>query len=723
VQKIFDQVMSKVGGGASEEVIGHLLYETWNIFDITHTGAVSKDDLQQVTTLYGITALNGDKGDQMIDKYDTNKNGLLEQDEYSDFVEDPSLSDVMSYVIRVFAKKLTTIAGTLKGARKRDEVAQSLGDYLTLMAAKNLTKVGWISDSLMNGSKPIELTIDVLKVLVEMDEAPDKTVDLPVGPIVVTAMLESNATGVQLVLTKMADTDVWTGQGWDPAEQPHVVQKVTGWVTNATEQLDSGEEHAMLLASAFMQEDSRIHSESSHQEILAQLAHVAHSVTRQRVQAYKKRKMQHKIQRHKEIFHAGATRHIYSHLLGHTSMLSSAGTGDEDVDAALKNGIPAVPETLEFAQWLVNNATDCSQRFQTYAFNKSKTSSNQIDSFANQIQSFIKKIQNFLNLMMEYSTERGIDELEGKIQEFVDNAADDLESVVDNIINQVLSGNTTTSLLQLHEAEAVPDLSGTFSTVSSVLTNFKQILPTVIDDLKFAKKEVSAVSSTLNSIFAKLQEGAPDTFDEVAVLYEMLWTTYYFAFVSVTVLLLFYSLWAAGILNPPSGQEIIIVQETGCCACLKRYCSNCLQCLRDFQDMHLCMWSCIILSEIVILTMFLVSILFLVLAGVKAFIAAGCSQVYLLGDDNTCASIITGLRGFLETFWVDQGSPIESACDDAKLTACKIIVSDMLKSSSYTVLGNFIAAIASLQMIFDFAHRHEQAYFMNKLRAPVVYES
>jgi hypothetical protein len=326
--------------------------------------------------------------------------------------------------------------------------------------------------------------------------------------------------------------------------------------------------------------------------------------------------------------------------------------------------------------------------------------------------------------MMEYSTERGIDELEEKIQEFVDNAADDLDSVVDNIINQVLSGNTTTSLLQLHEAEAVPDLSGTFSTISQVLTNFKQILPTVVDDLKFAKKEVSAVSSTLKSIFGKLQDTAPPIFDEVAGLYKMVWTAYYITFVSVTTLLLVYALWAGGILSPPSGQEVIVVSaEPGCCACIKRCCSNCLQCLRDFQDMHLCMWSCIILSEIIILVMFLVSIVFCVLAGVKAFIAAGCSQVYLLGDDPTCNSIVTGLRDFLDTFWTDQAGPIETACDDAKLTACKIIISNMSKDSMYTIVGSFIAAIASLQMIFDFAHRHEQAYFMNKLRAPVVYES
>jgi hypothetical protein len=722
VQKIFDQVMSQVGGGSADGVREHLLYETWNIFDLTHTGGVTPNDLQQVTNLYGVTALNGNKGDEMLRKYDENKDGVLGKEEYSKFVDDPDLPEVMSYVIRVFAKRLTSIAGTLKGARKRDEVAQSLGDYLTLMAAKNLTKVGWICDSLVNNSKPIELTIDVLKVLKEMEDAPDKRVDLPVGLIVTTKMLEQNSVQVQKVLAGMADPELWSGQGWDMVEQPGVVQTVSEWVANASEQI-ANKEHTKLFANIFMQEDSRIHAESTHEEIMGNLAQVAYDVTQKRVEVHKRKRLEMKVQKHGEIFYAAATRHVYSHLVGRTSMLSSAGSGDEDVDAALKSGVPAAPETLVFAQFLVNNATACSQRFQQYAFDYSKTSSNQIDSFANGIQAFIKKVQNFLNMMMEYSTERGIEELENKIEKFVMHAVDDIEKVVDNIIAETLKQNTTTSLLQVDETTAAPALEGVFSTIQNVLTAFKEILPTVVDDLKFAKKEVSAVSSTLKSIFEMLKDKGSPIFDQVASIYKMIWTAYYAVFLTITLLLLVYALWAGGIINPPSGQEMVIIRgERGCWAGCKRYFNNCLQCLRDFQDMHLCMWSCIIISEIVILVMFLVSIVFCILAGVKAFVSAGCAQVYLLGDDATCTSILSGLRDFMETFWSEQDSHIDNACDEATLTACKVVADKMMQSAMYTVIGSFAAAIFSLQMIFDFAHRHEQAYFMNKLKPRTVYE-
>jgi hypothetical protein len=334
----------------------------------------------------------------------------------------------------------------------------------------------------------------------------------------------------------------------------------------------------------------------------------------------------------------------------------------------------------------------------------------------------IKKIQNFLNLMMEYSTERGIDDLEKKIEAFADHAMDDVEKVVDRIIKEALAEeNATSSLLQ--ESATVPDLKGVFSTIQSLLKTFKTVLPTVVDDLKFAKKEVSAVSSTLKSIFSMLKDNGSPIFEQVASLYSMVWTAYYATFLTITFLLLIYSLWATGFISPPTAEEVIINRgERGCWTGCKRYCNNCMQCIRDFQDMHLCMWSCIIISELVILVMFLVSIVFCILAGVKAFISVGCAQIYLLGDDSTCQSILGKLRDFMETFWMDQASDLDNACDAHTLTACKVVKDQMMKSAMYTIVGSFIAAIFSLQMIFDFAHKHEQVYFLNKLKARVVYE-
>jgi len=724
-QKMFDQVMAQVADGPPVGGRDHILYETFNIFDISHSGGITAHDIAEVSNLYGVTALNGKKGAEMLEKYDKDNNGELDWDEYDKFVEDPNLPQVMAYVIRVFAKRLSSIAGVLKGARMRDEVAASLGDYLELMAAKNLTKVGWISQSLLNQSKPDELTIDVWKQLWEMENAPDKLVDLPTGLLVTTQMLMIDAPRVSRLLERMAEPDLWDSQGWDMADQAKAVHQVTVWVANASAQI--AQEHAALFSNIFLQEESGIHPQSSKDEIFDQLARVSYRTVQKRVEAFQKKRLQAKMQRHGEIFYAAATSHVYRHLLGHTSMVSSKGSGDEDVEAALKGGIPAAPETLEFAQFLVNNATQCSQRFQKYAFEYAKTSSNQIDSFANGIQSMIKKVSSFLNLMMDYSTPRGINDLEMKIEAFADHAADDLEKVVDNIISEILTtaGDSASASLIQHSSKIkqTQDLSGTFTTIQKLLGSFKSILPTVVDDLKFAKQEVSAVSSTLKSIFGMLKTKGSPIFDQVSSLYKMIWTAYYATFLCLTLMLLFYAFWSAGWIYAPSGEDANIVKiEPGCVPRLKRCCNTCLSCLRNCQDMHLCLWSCIIISELVILVMFLVAIVFCLLAGIKALIAAGCAQIYVLGDDSTCASILVGLRDWMETFWTDMPSTLDEACNAETLTSCKVIAGQMMKSAMYTIVGSFMAAIFSLQLIFDTAHRHEQAYYLNKLKPPIVYQ-
>merc|ERR1719238_702894 len=139
----------------------------------------------------------------------------------------------------------------------------------------------------------------------------------------------------------------------------------------------------------------------------------------------------------------------------------------------------------------------------------------------------------------------------------------------------------------------------------------------------------------------------------------------------MTLLLLFYAFWAYDWFVP-DGDEPQWDDLTCCGKVLKK--------LRDFQDMHLCFWGCIIVAEIVILVMFLVSLVFCILAGIKAFVAFGCNQIYVLGDDSVCTNILLGIRDWMSTFWTDMPSNINDACEVRTLTACKAISSDMMGS-------------------------------------------
>merc|ERR1719183_775044 len=70
-----------------------------------------------------------------------------------------------------------------------------------------------------------------------------------------------------------------------------------------------------------------------------------------------------------------------------------------------------------------------------------------------------------------------------------------------------------------------------------------------------------------------------------------------------------------------------------------------------------------------------------------------------------------GLRSWLETFWKDMPSTIENACEADTLVACKAITNGLMTSAKQTVVGSFVAAIFSFQMLFLVAKLHERARY------------
>merc|ERR1719162_660923 len=87
--------------------------------------------------------------------------------------------------------------------------------------------------------------------------------------------------------------------------------------------------------------------------------------------------------------------------------------------------------------------------------------------------------------------------------------------------------------------------------MNTVLTALQGALPSVIDDLKFARKEVSAVSAQLKNIFGMVKVKGPPVFDLVAQLYSVLWIVYFVFFGGITLGLLFYGFWSSGYFGGP----------------------------------------------------------------------------------------------------------------------------------------------------------------------------
>jgi len=435
--------------------------------------------------------------------------------------------------------------------------------------------------------------------------------------------------------------------------------------------------------------------------------------------------------------------------------------------AAINQGVPAKPETLLFAKYLASNSSATADRNVQLCFDYTSESSSPLDSFAVQIKNMIKKVQNFISLMQEFAGEEGINRIMWQIGNFTENAADDILTVIDEnieayvakmlsqknyssprtLIEDVL-GNYSSVLnfsrikvrspqilmmqqeavsgVELRKLQPAPGdidpaalvgnlgLGSVWSNLQYTLAMLNSALPTVIHDLKYARKEVSAVSSTLNSIFTTFSAKGPPIFALVAQLYKTLWVVYFVVFFMLTLGVLFYGMWASGFMGGPKAAAAVQGEEwyerpSGFRDRCRICCHCCDACLRGCNDSHLCFWSVIILFQIIVLVMFVVAIVLCLLAGIKAFITAGCAEVYLLGDGSICTGTLQTVQGFLLSFLTQGAIPVHRACEEKTLLACQLIGAKLKTSAIFTVLGSVIAAVLSFLMVTESAILHERA--------------
>jgi hypothetical protein len=403
--------------------------------------------------------------------------------------------------------------------------------------------------------------------------------------------------------------------------------------------------------------------------------------------------------------------------------MASAAADDITQSMAVNKGQKALPVTLKFARYLASNASATAARFNRMAFDYSKESSNSLDSFATQIQAMIKKTQSFLHQMEEYSSETGIQRLENMTETFADQAGDDITRVLMKAVNKKVDAllakadkalKKQFSVMQLiteDEDEDEFSMSGIWGELNMVLTSLQLVLPSVVDNLKFARKEVSAVSKQLDTIFGAFQQKGPPIFNEVAALYSTLWTSYYLLFAILTVSVLFYGLWASGWFGGPTAalaDEDYVPPETfmdRVMAC----CNACQACCRGCQESDITFWSVILIMQVLVLVLFLVSILLCILAGVKAFLAAGCAQIYIVNDSKICTGVLGMIRRWLMSFLLEDPFLIHDACDAHTLLTCQLIGAKLKKSAVFTTVGSMMAAVFSFQMIIESAILHERA--------------
>merc|ERR1719359_2396264 len=97
------------------------MFESFNLFDMEHTGAISLYDIHEVGTSYGINDYQGEAGTTLFKKY-AGKNNLIEKGpEFEGLVNDKTTPYVMAILLRAYAKQMSQTAGQVSKAVKRIE--------------------------------------------------------------------------------------------------------------------------------------------------------------------------------------------------------------------------------------------------------------------------------------------------------------------------------------------------------------------------------------------------------------------------------------------------------------------------------------------------------------------------------------------------------------------------------------------------------------------------
>mmetsp|Transcript_125578 Transcript_125578/g.217722 ORF Transcript_125578/g.217722 Transcript_125578/m.217722 type:complete len:1021 (-) Transcript_125578:236-3298(-) len=271
--------------------------------------------------------------------------------------------------------------------------------------------------------------------------------------------------------------------------------------------------------------------------------------------------------------------------------------------------------------------------------------------------------------------------------------------------------------------DVVGQLSGVWEQMTSQLKSFVNLLPQATQSLKLARKEVSTLSSNLDSLFQVFSIKGLDTFVQISNQWRTIWIGYFFLVTIPTLSLLFYAFWAQGFFGGPgtpisaASEEMPEPDEADKTLSwrVQNFCSSCSYCCVEAHDSHLCFWSFLLLLQVFVLVLFLVTTLLSMLAALKVFLADGCDQIHVLQDLVYCGQTMTTIRSFLSTFYDSQDETMDAVCENHKLLTCEVIGPDMAASATLTVLFSFLACLIFFQLLVESGLNHTRAVHRRKI--------
>merc|ERR1719326_2540474 len=100
-----------------------MMFESWNLYDMEHTGYINEFDVHEVGSAYAINAYQGEAGTKLFKKYAGNNSRIEKGPEFEAFVSDSSAPKAMSILLRSYAKKMSQVSGQVQRATIRSDMA------------------------------------------------------------------------------------------------------------------------------------------------------------------------------------------------------------------------------------------------------------------------------------------------------------------------------------------------------------------------------------------------------------------------------------------------------------------------------------------------------------------------------------------------------------------------------------------------------------------------
>eukprot|EP00931_Biecheleriopsis_adriatica_P095882 TRINITY_DN6952_c0_g1_i2.p1 TRINITY_DN6952_c0_g1~~TRINITY_DN6952_c0_g1_i2.p1 ORF type:complete len:918 (+),score=208.68 TRINITY_DN6952_c0_g1_i2:102-2756(+) len=696
-QKIFDQAMAQLSTEAGDGVES-MISDTYSIFDADSSGSVAVQEVQDTAKMYSITALQGGKAEELFEKYDPDGSGDLDIKEYAKLVQDPSLPGLMTTILRQYAGKLAVIGGRLSGSVLRAELADAVVDYISLVCSKNLTKVEWVTSYLTSGQIIHKFVADILYQLVQNMDSPDSLTIINVGSLFVNYTMRYDPEFVIAALDLLSNTSFFESEGFEISLQDETAAQVVTWILHSPHGLE------------YLQKYSKVHPQRGESYVEA-YSRVVQARERHFLTAGAAASGTAGL----DLYSSAAALNLQNILLGGVSAVA-AGT-DPNAAVVQGSGVPAVPSTLALAAELAYNITMTVNDYNEECFEYSGTSSNALDSVATNVNGMIKKTQAFLSLMEKYAGPNGTEILTLQAEQFAGKTLHDILTVTGSYIDTEIeaakcaAGDKKACDTSNTAVKDMPlELQGGLTFLTSTLNGLKMCLPTVITNLGTAKEEVQSISALINSIMSILGLKAPPLFAQISSLYSTVWVLYFCFFFLFSATMLFYAFWANGFFGgsaPSADAEGSYEAPQTFVERMRTCCNSCLACFSGCLSGHLFFWSFLLFSQILVLLLFVISLVVCLLTGVQAFVGAGCSMIYLIGDDSVCTTSLDIFQTFLKTF--DFDIPLADVCNSKQLLTCGIIRDEVYSSAIYVMIGAMLASVFSFQMLLDSAVKHERA--------------